>query len=262
MVKPNKQGGKVKTRRKLVTAAGGNGTAIEIINRPLSRSDYVSRGKILENDLEPFGAEQAGFLVLDENHFEMAGEEFCGNATRSAAVLLYQEKGKDDVSFTVSGFSGTVRALIEPLTNNLFFVKAVFSQMTVRAEEITLSDGTTASIVDLGGIVHVVIEGEFPNDEKVYTSRHRQIVSELNLEERDAVGVVWFQKKLDTVMMHPVVWVRSVDTFYYESSCGSGTIAVGKVTGASSVVQPTEKTISVEIGEDYVVLSSEMEVVL
>ena len=177
-------------------------------------------------------------------------------------MLLYQEKGKDDVSFTVSGFSGTVRALIEPLTNNLFFVKAVFSQMTVRAEEITLSDGTTASIVDLGGIVHVVIEGEFPNDEKVYTSRHRQIVSELNLEERDAVGVVWFQKKLDTVMMHPVVWVRSVDTFYYESSCGSGTIAVGKVTGASSVVQPTEKTISVEIGEDYVVLSSEMEVVL
>jgi hypothetical protein len=61
--------------------------------------------------------------------------------------------------------------------------------------------------------------------------------------------------------MHPVVWVKAIDSFFYEESCGSGTIAVGRVTGASSVVQPTEKIISVGFTERAVVLESEMEVV-
>ena len=254
------EGGRVETVRKLVTAAGGNGTAIEIINQPLNRQDYQSRGKVLEEDFETLGAEQAGFLVLDENHFEMAGGEFCGNATRSAAVLLYQEHGKEDLSFTVSGFDGTVNASVKPLTDMKFFVEAAFPGMQVKTEKVTLDDGTPASIVDLGGIVHVVIEGEFPSIEDEYSAAHRDIVARFNLGERDAVGVVWYQKSGDAVVMHPVVWVRAVDTFYYESSCGSGTIAVGRVTGVPSIVQPSEKTISADITEDGVVLKSEMEV--
>lgn len=251
----------MKTKQKLVTAAGGNGTAIEIINRALARGDYESRGKILESDFENLGAEQAGFLVLDENHFEMAGGEFCGNATRSAAVLLYQEYDKDDLSFTVSGFTGAVHASVKSLTDTTFFVEVAFPGMMVDTKEVTLEDGTPASIVDLGGIVHVVIEGAFPEDKEVYTLKHRQIVEQFNLGERDAVGVVWFQREQDAIVIHPVVWVRAVDTFYYESSCGSGTIAVGKVTDTSSIIQPTGKVISAEVTEDRVILSSEMEVV-
>ncbi len=251
----------MKTKQKLVTAGGGNGTAIEIINQALARGDYESRGKILESDFEGLGAEQAGFLVLDENHFEMAGGEFCGNATRSAAVLLHQEYEKDDLSFTVSGFAGTVHASVKPLTESTFFVEAAFPGMSVDVKTATLVDGTFASIVDLGGIVHVVIEGVFPEDKNEYTAKHRQIVDQFNLSTRDAVGVVWFQKELDAVTIHPVVWVRAVDTFYYESSCGSGTIAVGRVTNTPSIVQPTGKIISAEITEDRVILSSEMEVV-
>lgn len=251
----------MKTVQKLVTAAGGNGTAIEIIDQPLSRQDYESRGKVLEGDFEALGAEQAGFLVLDENHFEMAGGEFCGNATRSAAVLLHQEYGKDVMSFTVSGFDGIVNASVKPLTDTKFFVEAAFPGMQVKTEEVTLEDGTPASIVDLGGIVHVVIEGEFPSDPDEYSAQHRRIVDQFNLGDRDAVGVVWYKKSGDAVVMHPVVWVRGVDTFYYESSCGSGTIAVGRVTGVPSIVQPSEMTISADITEDRVVLKSEMEVV-
>lgn len=251
----------MKTKQKLVTAAGGNGTAIEVINQPLLRRDYESRGKILENDFESLGAEQAGFLVLDENHFEMAGGEFCGNATRSAAVLLHQKHGKDDLSFTVSGFAGTVHASVKPLTDAIFFVEVAFPGMRVDTRKVTLEDGTPASVVDLGGIVHVVIEGIFPDAKEMYTLRHRQIVEQFNLGDRDAVGVVWFQREQNAIVIHPVVWVRAVDTFYYESSCGSGTIAVGKVTNTSSIIQPTGKAISAEVTEDRVILSSEMEVV-
>ena len=75
--------------KQLVFAAGGNGIAIETLDAPLSRQEYQERGRALEAEFEPTGAEQAGFLIPSERHFEMAGEEFCGNATRSAAVLLY-----------------------------------------------------------------------------------------------------------------------------------------------------------------------------
>lgn len=249
------------TVRHLVTAAGGNGTAIEIVNEPLTRQDYESRGTVLCDDFEPHGAEQAGFLVLNDKHFEMAGGEFCGNATRSAAVLLYQENREGDQSFTVSGFEGRVNATIKPLTTTSFFVEAVFPGMRLKTKQVALEDGTPASIVDLGGIVHVVVEGKFPSDPDVYGTAHRKIVSQFSLADRDAVGVVWYQKSADAIVMHPVVWVRAVDTFYYESSCGSGTIAVGGVTGASSIVQPSGLPIQATITEDQVILASEMEIV-
>lgn len=251
----------MKTVQKLVTAAGGNGTAIEVIKEPLSRQGYELRGKALCDDFEPLGAEQAGFLVLNENHFEMAGGEFCGNATRSAAVLLYQMSGEDDMSFTVSGFDGIVNASVKSLTGAAFFVEAAFLGMQVKTDEVTLEDGSPASIVDLGGIVHVVVEGEFPSDPNEYGVQHRKIVDWFKLGDRDAVGVVWYQQSEDAVVMHPVVWVRAVDTFYYETSCGSGAIAVGRVVGTPSIVQPSGMIISAEINEDAVVLKSEMEVI-
>lgn len=251
----------METKQKLVTAAGGNGTAIEIVKKSLSRADYVSRGDDLLDEFESLGAEQAGFLVLDEKHFEMAGGEFCGNATRSAAVLLHLEHSEDKMSFTVSGFDGIVNASVKPLTSTTFFVEAEFPGMKVDTKHITLEDGTPASIVDLGGIVHVVIEGKFPADPDEYSAQHRHVVNQFNLGDRDAVGVVWYEKSQDAVVMHPVVWVRESNTFYYESSCGSGTIAVGRVTGVPSIVQPTGMSISAEISEDSVVLKSEMEMV-
>lgn len=96
----------------LITAAGGNGTAIEILDQALTRQEYESRGKALEGDFAADGVEQAGFLIPSKRHFEMAGGEFCGNATRSAAVALYDRCGESDPSFTVSGFTGTVSASV------------------------------------------------------------------------------------------------------------------------------------------------------
>lgn len=161
------------TVRRLVSAAGGNETAIEVIGKPLSRKDYVSRGAELFDDFKQFGAEQSGFLVLDENRFEMAGGEFCGNATRSAVVLLHQKHGKETMSFTVSGFKGTVNASVKRLNDSKYFVEAEFPGMQLATDQVVLADGSSASVVDLGGIVHVVIEGDFPSGSDEYSRRHR-----------------------------------------------------------------------------------------
>ena len=248
-------------RETLITAAGGNGTAIQIINQPLTREEYETRGKVLGGKMEDIGAEQAGFLVLNDSHFEMAGGEFCGNATRAAAVLFSEAKNNKEISFTVSGFKGTVNAQVAKSSDHTYQVSCVFPGMPTDVREVILDNGQPASIVDLGGIVHVVIEGAFPDDEELYTAAHRSITEKFNLGDRDAVGVVWFEKNQGSAVMHPVVWVKAIDSFFYETSCGSGTIAVGRVTNISSIVQPSGKTISADFTEDAVILESEMEVV-
>lgn len=249
------------SKETLITAAGGNGTAIQILDDPLTRLEYETVGKDLGDRLEPYGAEQAGFLVLNDHHFEMAGGEFCGNASRAAAVLFSKYDDQKDVSFTVSGFDGTVSGSVEQQDAAHYQVRCVFPGLPTDVTEVTLADGTPASIVDLGGIVHVVIEAPFPVDPAVYEAEHHSITEKFNLGERDAVGVVWFERAGDAIEMHPVVWVKAINTFFYETSCGSGTIAVGRVTNVPSIIQPSGSSISAEITEDAVILESEMEVI-
>lgn len=245
----------------LITAAGGNGTAIRILDRGLSRDEYAAAGRQLGKDMEAFGAEQAGFLIPSENHFEMGGGEFCGNAARAAAILLADLRGAPGVSFTMSGYRGTVQASVQKTGGAAYFVECAFSGLPTERRDVVLSDGQHASIVDLGGIVHVVIEAPFPRDPQTYQTAHRTIMHELALNNRAAVGVVWIERSNEAIKMHPVVWVKEVNTFFYEQSCGSGTIAVGKVTDICSVVQPTGKTIEAQITPDGVTLRSEMEVI-
>lgn len=248
-------------RRTLITAAGGNGTAIRIIEKPLSRTQYERDGKALGESMMQDGAEQAGFLVLSDRHFEMAGGEFCGNASRAAALLLAERFDQNNLSFTVSGFEGTVHAKVVKKGATSYDVRCEFPGMLTNVKHVTLNNGQVANIVDLGGIVHVVVEGAFPPDPSTHKAVHRAIMTQFDLDTRDAVGVVWFERLGDSITMHPVVWVRAIDTFFYEESCGSGTIAVSRVTGAQSIIQPTGKLINAIINDTSVILQSEMEVI-
>lgn len=245
----------------LITAAGGNGTAIRVIDEPLSRSEYEKSGKILESNMQQYGAEQAGFLVLQDRHFEMAGGEFCGNATRAAALLLARITGSSELSFTTSGFDGSVSAVVASQSSNICTVSCRFPGMPTVQQDVVLAGGQKAVIVNLGGIVHVVIDNDFPKNPSDYTAAHQAINRQFRLDLFDAVGVIWYQWTGNSVTMHPVVWVKAVDTFYYETSCGSGAIAVAKVTGMSIVTQPTGKVIAVDFLPDAVVLGGEMQVI-
>lgn len=125
----------------LVTAAGGNGTAIQILDHSMTRSDYEEHGKVLGEKMEPYGAEQAGFLIPDITHFEMAGGEFCGNASRAAALLFSELRNQDDVSFTVSGFNGVVSAKVTKRSDRLYDVRCEFPGMPTNVREVVLKNG-------------------------------------------------------------------------------------------------------------------------
>jgi len=140
------------------------------------------------------------------------------------------------------------------LEGNNYQVVCTFEGMSVESKSIT-ANNQPAHLVDLGGIVHVIIEGKMPEN---YEEIHRQITSELKLTERDAVGVCWISRSPDSIEMHPVVWVKGINSFFYETSCGSGTIAVGKTTNGSSIIQPSGQSIQVEFTDSAVVLESDM----
>ena len=78
-----------------------------------------------------------------------------------------------------------------------------------------------AWLVDMDGIVHVVLRG-IPADEELFKKIKTYIMEELN---PPAMGVMFMDDKAEN--MEPVVYVKDVDTTYFEGSCGSGTTACG-----------------------------------
>jgi diaminopimelate epimerase len=253
----------------LVKAADGNGTAIMVLDGPKSRNWYVKQGNKLLAKFKKLGAEQAGFLILGSHpHFEMAGGEFCGNAPRAAGVVLslVKEKTVCNYSYTMSGFSGMVNASIRKMKSaNTFNTTCVFPEMKIELYKTTILGGQIVNIADLGGIVHVIIDGTIPESEAEYKATHKKVMSELCLGDWDAVGVVWRRFTMSEIVIDPVVWVKKSNTFFYETSCGSASIAVvATATGMQKrpvrVYQPTGKPIIVEIAENFVSLKSEMEV--
>ena len=243
----------------IITAADGNATAIEILDQAVSRYDYAARGREMIEKNQDKAVEQAGFLITSDNHFEMSGGEFCGNAARAAAIIFSYLSGSTEVEFTMSGFSGKVRSVVRNLGQGKYYVDCSFPGMQTPMVSLGWSD--PSAIVDLGGIVHVVIEADFP---KNYVAEHQRITDLLELGNREAVGVVWLKRDASGVIarIDPVVRVNGgVESFFYESSCGSGSIAAARFSGLRIIEQPSGGTINVEIGEDSVILKSEMEVI-
>ncbi|WP_461614106.1 hypothetical protein [Clostridium sp. Marseille-QA1073] len=242
----------------LVSAAGGNTTAIQLIENSQTRDWYNSNGNELVSKYEKFQVEQSGFLILKDSHFEMAGGEFCGNASRAAAVIFSLLQEESIVDFTVSGFNGIVHSTVNKYFDNEYNVESIFNGMNILSKEVKLSNGTQAFLVDLGGIVHIVIEGELPSN---YKDIHKEVTSELDLLRKSAVGVVWYTKRENKpVKIHPIIWVNEVNTFYYETSCGSGSIAVAVVTGINEIEQVTGELILAKISKEFVSLKSKIKV--
>lgn len=243
--------------RYIIAAAGGNPTAIRILNRTESSDWYAEHGAALMKATAALGVEQAGFLIPDQRRFEMSGGEFCGNAARSAALLLSRFSGDEAGAFQMSGYEGDVHFLVRWESKATATVTCDFDRLPIEVRRDRTADGDI-QIVDLGGIVHIVIEGAPPSD---YEARHRALTRRFGLSDRGAVGVCWVERADDRVTLHPLVWVKAIDSFFYETSCGSGSIAAAVVTGMNEITQPSGEAIEVKREGSTVSLQSCMEVI-
>ena len=163
--------------------------------------------------------EQVGFVcppVTDgAGRMEMAGGEFCGNATRAFGMLISQRLGGvPRVSVEVSGCEGPVAVDIN------WSAGAARAQMplprSVRSAE---ADGHTGTLVDLGGIAHLVVEDVSPSLE--FFQKVEPLFE--SFPEADAYGVIFLNTRAGT--MTPLVKVPAAGTLMWEGSCGSGSLA-------------------------------------
>ena len=231
----------------VLEVAGGNWTVLQAVYGLDRKTHSRQTGKALLASYPT--AEQVGFVDIQNNRLEMAGGEFCGNASAAAAVLLAAEFSKSTVRYQVSGFDGKVVADVTRFNDDRYSVRASFQGMryTVATRRYK---GRQVNLVDMKGIIHVLIKDVFPAD---YERIHRELVDDLGLRNHEAVGVIWYARQGEKTRIDPVVWVKKVDTLYYETACGSGAIAAALCTGCSTITQPTGENIYVHVDGERIV---------
>jgi histidine racemase len=232
---------------------GGNDTCIIT-----GKVDDQSKRKEL-NDLIMSSypnVEQVGFL--SDGQLNMAGGEFCGNATRSSAFLILDGK-PGEIRLKVSGVKD---ALICGVNQNL----EAYAQMPIYSDPnkitpIRQPNGQSEFLVEMEGISHLITFNTTPinglsEDEIKRFAKSK--ITELNLDKLPAAGVIFTQKQGDSYQITPVVYVRDINTLFLETACGSGTTALGLVLSKINnqsisevpILQPSGMNIKVSIDFD------------
>lgn len=197
---------------------GGNDTAlVPGINRTQQEKKVINDAIMKKYK----NVEQVGFIDISKPELQMAGGEFCGNATRSTAFLVL--KGKTgEIIIKTSGVNQKLRVGIDILGNT-------WCQMPIYKNPDIIKKIGKFTVVPLYGITQVIVEvtKKFTNQQLAKT-KALSYLKKLNLlKPVPASGVMFLYKENEMYSIEPVVWVRDVKTLFYETACGSGTTAVG-----------------------------------
>jgi diaminopimelate epimerase len=187
------------------------------VTTPVEQKDYqMIAEKLLA--IEEHHAEQIAY-IKEGNRTEMCGMEFCGNASRAFALWYGKNSlginGKGKVSISVSGADEELDVDID--TDSNYTKIAMPKPLKISKWDMDDKDGI---LVDLDGIMHLVLFDEEADAEKF--AHYNKLINDRF--DPPATGVMFLKK--DTLELVPVVYVRDVDTTYFEGSCGSGSTAV------------------------------------
>ena len=258
----------------VVMNPSGNITILVMSDVEDEEEYYFVAKKLLE--LEP-AAEQVGFLQYDDESdiiLSMAGGEFCGNATMSAAVYYGILHGLSDGNVVVksSGADGLVNVHVKKIND---WEGTVEMPKPLEISEVDFGNDEKFPVVFFKGIAHVIIDkscvariarpydGDRPDDEFTKINIEEKIKEWCEFLGVPAIGIMLCDniddiKKIQNfditeVNMTPLVYVKSIDTLYWESSCASGTTAVGTYianvmnsNGKINVRQPSGTILSIE----------------
>ena len=197
-----------------ITVADPAGNITVFVNDFFPRNEYQHIAKKIL-DIPELKAEQVAFVTpADDNcdgSFEMCGLEFCGNATRSFGLITACRLERDgDFIIKASGAD-------KPLTVNVQRESSYTKVFMPLPCGIDKTDNGT--LVDLGGIVHLDTDIYSPTEEN-FAALKESFYSD---NDAPAFGVMFCAKNSSSMI--PAVYVKDVDTTYFEGSCGSGTTA-------------------------------------
>lgn len=223
---------------------GGNKTAL-VLGDNYSKRNMIN-DFIMEEDST---IEQVGFLNTNGKYeLQMAGGEFCGNATRSS-IFYYLNAKQGNLKITVNS-KDIINGGIDE--NN-----DVWCEIPIELENQIEKIEDEVYKVNLKGMVSVIIlenkAKEYLKDRTKLKEIGMSLIEKYNLKNNEAVGVMFLEKN-EKLTINPVVWVRSINTLFYETACGSGTTATAMVKTFLSrksqnieILQPSNMTIKADI---------------
>ncbi len=200
-------------------------------------------------DAEP-ACEQVGFVRKSSRRvrLRMAGGEFCGNAVMSAAVLLCDDTGASvgqtrSVTVESSGADDPIQVDITRLDDedDLHVYRGKVDMPIPRRVGIKklMIGGTQYElpVVEFEGIAHMICMPQVLSltDEEAERAL-RMLLDSFNTE---CIGMMLISSVEDhnpegasdelnyEMFVRPLVYVPAVDTCVWESSCASGTTAIG-----------------------------------
>lgn len=198
----------------------------------IPRSAYSGLGR-LSMDADYLAAEQAGFLVKPKNsssvlRLEMAGGEFCGNATLALGALAVQRGlAGTGGTFAVecSGASMPLTCCVTKSRDGHYEVSAEMP-LTAKVRPFMLEAGgksIAGGLVELPGIAHFCTEAKL--SEEMYDALMDVLEKSC---ENDAFGIIAYENTdASEYRIRPYVSVPSEGSRFFEQACGSGSLSLG-----------------------------------
>jgi len=216
----------------VVVIPWGNSTALVIVK---SIENLTNKDKKEINDLiinQEKNVEQVGFIIDDFNkpRLEMAWWEFCGNATR-AAIWYYFVKNK--IKIKDIQVSWTEKRL-ETKVYKTWDVFITETEIPIFKEKWkTLKKIGNDFLVTIEWITLIVSKDDFLINDSEETIKQAafqyiQKYDTINEEFKKSlcVWIIYTKKQGSQIEMKPIIFVRSIQTLFYETACWSWTCAV------------------------------------
>ena len=205
------------------------GNTTILVDTPVPRADQPRVAEALM-DRANLCAEQVGFLeepslLGARARLQMAGGEFCGNASMSLAALLALRDGaacgaEAELPLEISGADGIVPCRVTR-NSEARFAGAVGMPLPERISEAELPDGRRVPLVRFRGIAHALL----PDDALTPAQAEGIIPALCKALDVEALGMLFVRP--EPLTLRPLVYVRSTDSAVWESGCGSGSAALG-----------------------------------
>jgi len=192
--------------------------------------------------------EQVGFLNPEGEDglpaLQMAGGEFCGNATMCAAALLSLRcGGGDTVRLRVSGAGQPMEVKLCRTGDDSFRAELQMPPAIDITERAFAFEGLRGRLplVRMEGISHMVVESPSPffallDDPETAERAVKAFCAELSA---DGLGLLFLEGEGQERRMTPLVYIPGSGTVFWENSCASGSAAVGMYLAAGNA-SPTE----------------------
>lgn len=176
--------------------------------------------------------EQVGFITNGTDGADiclnMAGGEFCGNATMSAAAFFATGKGIEQdreisVSVRTSGTRDLVKVNIRRTGENKYD-GSVTMPVPFSADPVKLMyNGKTydIAVVKFEGMYHAIIE----ESDLTKEDAEKAVVKWAQDLGAKGMGIMFVDEERMTLT--PIVYVPALGEFYWEHACASGTTATG-----------------------------------